>query len=299
MIRSIYASADDFNPRPPCGGRLQRPDAVRQLIRISIHAPHAEGDFSVQVQSDALCFQSTPPMRRATRQRDYPYAEHLLSIHAPHAEGDDNVGRGLAHLVLSIHAPHAEGDLHFDKRRTMRMSFQSTPPMRRATGKLRRVRAVLPLSIHAPHAEGDSVPSRPCSPHFAFNPRPPCGGRRQRYGAVFRHTALSIHAPHAEGDADGLQERAAVVLSIHAPHAEGDAGVECLVAGVDELSIHAPHAEGDDAIIDAHALMPFNPRPPCGGRPVTKLPTGLPRHFQSTPPMRRATIKEGSSHDRV
>ena len=56
----------DFNPRPPCGGRLVHL-VVEIVLRISIHAPHAGGDAAhAAAHLVADEFQSTPPMRGAT-----------------------------------------------------------------------------------------------------------------------------------------------------------------------------------------------------------------------------------------
>jgi len=57
-------------------------------------------------------------------------------------------------------------------------------------------------------------------------------------------------------------------ISIHALRAEGDyPSTMCLAVIV--ISIHALRAEGDmfeDGV--ANQLLDFNPRPPCGGRPM-------------------------------
>ena len=58
-----------------------------------------------------------------------------------------------------------------------------------------------------------------------------------------------------------------------------------------EVSIHAPHAGRDDSAMDpSTGSTSFNPRAPCGARPG-RLPTSGPHVvFQSTRPMRGATI---------
>ena len=57
----------NFNPRPPCGGR--RPHIVQDRggAGISIHAPRAGGDTVRQARNLLRVFQSTPPVRGATR----------------------------------------------------------------------------------------------------------------------------------------------------------------------------------------------------------------------------------------
>ena len=80
----------NFNPRPPCGGRLAdsaydkcvvhisihapraggddaKKQAIQELSAISIHAPRAGGDNKPTAKIRAICiFQSTPPVRGAT-----------------------------------------------------------------------------------------------------------------------------------------------------------------------------------------------------------------------------------------
>ena len=158
QVVELASKEYDFNPRPPCGGRLQ---GWRERYRRSQ-------------------FQSTPPMRGATKELMERYGGSEISIHAPHAGGD----------ILLKQTPATAG--HFNPRPPcggrrslmwpvkLRAQFQSTPPMRGATCQhlLRRPR--YGISIHAPHAGGDPQPRRSPGHQFYFNPRPPCGGRRAR-----------------------------------------------------------------------------------------------------------------------
>ena len=99
----------DFNPRSPCGERMQAP--TRQLWStnfnprspcgeraaglgkgqagaISIHAPHAGSDFSGTLIFPYWRFQSTLPMRGATSFASLAVSWSMISIHAPHAGSD-------------------------------------------------------------------------------------------------------------------------------------------------------------------------------------------------------------------
>ena len=104
--------AVDFNPRTPCGVRLEILAAVLILTGISIHAPHAGCDGGPEGgRRKESQFQSTHPMRGATtylsslwarnshfnprtpcgvRQPETPMIGHCgtISIHAPHAGCD-------------------------------------------------------------------------------------------------------------------------------------------------------------------------------------------------------------------
>ena len=147
-----------FQSTPPMRRATFASMAQTMEVRVSIHAPHAEGDtgnelpdmFAHWFQStppmrratglqtselpDRWKFQSTPPMRRATLPSPALRLVIPVSIHAPHAEGDDEPLALVQLDQVSIHAPHAEGDA---------VAAQHVEPVR--------------VSIHAPHAEGDST----------------------------------------------------------------------------------------------------------------------------------------------
>ena len=102
-----------------------------------------------------------------------------------------------------------------------------------------------------------------------FNPRAPCGARRH-------------------DDADGVF---GADISIHAPHAGRDYCMSSEVIQKLKISIHAPHAGRDvvehfKPLADKH----FNPRAPCGARPAAHSLTNMLSSFQSTRPMRGATL---------
>ena len=57
------------------------------------------------------------------------------------------------------------------------------------------------------------------------------------------------------------------------------------------VSIHAPHAGRDlDSTIGGRAYTRFNPRAPCGARQRSCVYSSAPESFQSTRPMRGATV---------
>ena len=63
---SDYVDCNDFNPRPPRGGRLNPARPNNRVFR----------------------FQSTPPARGATSLRRYTSSNYTISIHAPREGGD-------------------------------------------------------------------------------------------------------------------------------------------------------------------------------------------------------------------
>ena len=82
----------NFNPRTPCGVRLDRKKPL----------------------AEKTIFQSTHPMRGATLKEERRVIEIRISIHAPHAgcDGIKACRDGLL-VVISIHAPHAGCDSGF------------------------------------------------------------------------------------------------------------------------------------------------------------------------------------------
>ena len=127
--------------------------------------------------------------------------------------------------VISIHAPHAGRDAGPLEKGRQIMLFQSTRPMRGATGRVEAARAegifqsTRPMrgatiwthaaglkgiiSIHAPHAGRDGFRMRQHHGSGDFNPRAPCGARRINSSKIIRSTSISIHAPHAGRDCRG------------------------------------------------------------------------------------------------
>ena len=169
----------DFNPRTPCGVRLTDTSTNRA----------------------GVTFQSTHPLRGATKNKRYVRLMYKISIHAP-----------LAGCDVRPHAVQRSPAV-----------FQSTHPMRGATQTPRSAQTISRISIHAPHAGCDGrstsqvYPQPQISihaPHAGcdrkarrsrrafcnFNPRTPCGVRLRADFSPLRRAYISIHAPHAGCD---------------------------------------------------------------------------------------------------
>ena len=146
-----------FNPRTPCGVRLQLIGEAVKTVGISIHAPRAGCDVvAMAAPPYAGAFQSTHPVRGATERvvrlstmvmnfnprtpcgvrppdAGAYCCPDAISIHAPRAGCDlDDLHAANGVVVISIHAPRAGCDQN------------SRPPP-----------AGLPISIHAPRAGCD------------------------------------------------------------------------------------------------------------------------------------------------
>ncbi len=237
-----------------------------------------------------------------------------ISIHALLTESDWLLGTEFQTLpLISIHALLTESDV---KKKTYRSSvfvFQSTLSLRRATKAGGTGLADLGISIHALLAESDQRGLQGRLLSLYFNPRSPCGERRGIPCHVCLHVGISIHALLAESDIIARRrEMRAHEISIHALLAESDilrtkreggdgifqstlslrraTRIIILRCSVYGISIHALLAESDqNNHIEMLCLRNFNPRSPCGERPVLCLFLGEPLIFQSTLSLRRAT----------
>ena len=130
-----HQNKDNFNPRPPCGGRLLVFTALPVQGVISIHAPRVGGDYPFPRTSCASpLFQSTPPVWGATRASTASLVSLRISIHAPRVGGDDD--------KIGLYNPSVE--------------FQSTPPVWGATRRGGYGQRRAAISIHAPRVGGDS-----------------------------------------------------------------------------------------------------------------------------------------------
>ena len=196
-----------FNPRAPCGAR---PDLSRQ-------------------EEVTKWFQSTRPMRGATRQPRRRFGDAKVSIHAPHAGRDRRLLA--AYPPIGCFNPRAPCGAR-PKITTVavkKSAFQSTRPMRGATNRRTGGARTGHVSIHAPHAGRDHADSSPLAfelvsihaPHagrdavfinfpygaFCFNPRAPCGARPDTFnlGLMFHVFQSTRPMRGATGIADSYE----------------------------------------------------------------------------------------------
>ena len=145
-----------FYPRPPRGGRLNRPSRTPTLANFYPRPPRGGRPASRQTAIHLSVFLSTPSARRATLYCCKGRLCFLISIHALREEGDAGRGGGWD-------APY-----HFYPR----------PPR----GGRRKVHFGLHgrtyISIHALREEGDWITKSTVRNRRNFYPRPPRGGRQ-------------------------------------------------------------------------------------------------------------------------
>ena len=184
-------------------------------------------------------------MRGATAPCDIPQSQAGISIHAPHA-GSDHTQMVMWAYPYDFNPRSPCGERPGSVcccPHTQR--FQSTLPMRGATGIAWGLPPPAPISIHAPHAGSDDLPLISFS--FLFY--------------------ISIHAPHAGSDMTPAELEILKGISIHAPHAGSDQVLNFHLSHLLNFNPRSPCGERLDYA--AKILNPsdnFNPRSPCGER---------------------------------
>ena len=175
----IAPPRSNFNPRPPRGGRPSGTAHLTEVRDISIHAPREGGDLGFPtMRVGNRTFQSTPPARGAT-------------------------------------APC--------RQETLLSSFQSTPPARGATYIKATVEIPFPISIHAPCEGGDCERCGADIVSVRFQSTPPARGATSDGLFVLFSFLISIHAPREGGDqGHRISSTASRCISIHAPREGGD-----------------------------------------------------------------------------
>ena len=133
--RRASASRRHFNPRAPCGARLLQSFHTQPSSTFQSTRPVRGATTSQPRKERRSIFQSTRPVRGATPLLERPGAYILISIHAPRAGRDLVDIIGLLANRISIHAPRAGRDTGYAQANGTPILFQSTRPVRGATGK--------------------------------------------------------------------------------------------------------------------------------------------------------------------
>ena len=120
---------------PLAGSDVRRGPVEPARQGISIHTPLAGSDLQIKgLSAGPLTFQSTLPLRGATCLSVRSCRSRLISIHTPLAGSDKNSGsHDVAFQLISIHTPLAGSD-KAQAALAAAIKFQSTLPLRGATG---------------------------------------------------------------------------------------------------------------------------------------------------------------------
>ena len=197
--------------------------------------------------------------------------------------------------------------------------FQSTHPLRGATGRDGHWHGSRTISIHAPLAGCDvldCIQTR-VTPHF--NPRTPCGVRRRicainggnkkdfnprtpcgvrPYSSIKSITKLIFQSTHplrgATKDKGFIGRR--IAISIHAPLAGCDGPWRRAPGRSGRISIHAPLAGCDfSPDYSPTGSKNFNPRTPCGVRHRDPQGRSYPRDFNPRTPCGVRHFRHGTA----
>ena len=110
--QAVISKNADFNPHSPCGERRAWAAGWYDDLDFSIHTPHAGSDFTFIRSSVGIRqFQSTLPMRGATRCRAYgsPAMDRFQST-LPMRGATEFNSLTMGEISISIHTPHAGSD---------------------------------------------------------------------------------------------------------------------------------------------------------------------------------------------
>ena len=174
----------------------------------------------------------------------------------------------------------------------MRMSlrFQSTRPLRGATPYRTLPRVATAISIHAPLAGRDSRSASSQPGRRNFNPRAPCGARRPHQRHVLADQPFQSTRPLRGATGTGPWPPAPSGFQSTRP-LRGATAWRTRPSSTTRISIHAPLAGRDYFFgLQLYICRHFNPRAPCGARRYSGGGTTSGSGFQSTRPLRGATM---------
>ena len=216
-------------------------------------------------------FQSTLPVRGATRSLLTWKQRGCISIHAPRAGSDDDTKQEMERAGISIHAPRAGSDSFFSSASRAFVNFNPRSPCGERQPYLFSTLRAEHISIHAPRAGSDEGLQKRGQHQTYFNPRSPCGERRttrRRFTAIkeFQST-LPVRGATDTPYKDGSYR---LTISIHAPRAGSDEGLQKRGQHQTYFNPRSPCGERPFMCLPPSRRRYFNPRSPCGERPLVR-----------------------------
>ena len=145
--------------------------------------------------SNAVLFQSTHPVRGATRVRRFQHLVPAISLHAPR-EGCDTANDlpiNFSYIFQSTHP--VRGATNGGREGGWPVLFQSTHPARGATGGRERQDRDQHISIHAPREGCDTKREVNLDLRRVFQSTHPVRGATFLIVSVTTPVGISIHAP--------------------------------------------------------------------------------------------------------
>ena len=235
-----------------------------------------------------LIFQSTFPLRGATRSGRQPVVPHRISIHVPLVGSDGKAGRRCT--VSTYFNPRSPcGERQATRPTgTAHPQFQSTLPLRGATGRGRWHDFHRIISIHAPLAGNDSCATlSTCD--CRFQSTLPLRGETFGYREHDRTLRFQSTLPLRGATRSGMLTLRGSVFQSTLPLR----GTTCAHRSAPGYrGYFNPRSPcGERLILPAPTLIQsnFNPRSPCGERHGRRAGSSRVLLFQSTLPLRGAT----------
>ena len=270
--RSLHSPRrSDFNPRAPCGARPVSLPARRRHANFNPRAP-CGARRSCRILWMPVFSYFNPRAPCGARHLIEPIIGTRLDFNPrapcgarPHTHGQEGYQSG----AISIHAPLAGRDEEYLDFLITQQDFNPRAPCGARPATLRRRRR-----------------------STDFNPRAPCGARPHTHGQEgYQSGAISIHAPLAGRDEEYLDFLITQQdFNPRAPCGARPATLRRRRRSTD-FNPRAPCGARHDRVILVHQQDDFNPRAPCGARPLLRfIPQPFPI-FQSTRPLRGATLR--------
>ena len=238
------------------------------MSNISILAPRAGSDTARPRPSSCTSpFQSSLPVRGATCLVPRTPLSSIFQSSLPVRGATDEIISMIGDDYISILAPRAGSDL------------VGNP-----------IGYTMPISILAPRAGSDVAVRRGRPRVRHFNPRSPCGERRPNVRMSVPGNYFNPRSPCGERRGALWRPGGRLIFQSSLP-VRGATWPREWAADRADISILAPRAGSDgDSSPPAGAERDFNPRSPCGERPVEYSGYGDKDPFQSSLPVRGATI---------
>ena len=215
-------------------------------------------------------FQSTRPIRGATKYMLPSNQGDYISIHAPHTGRDLQPQTEIHQNRISIHAPHTGRDSTKDANRAADKQFQSTRPIRGATLPPQMESHRNRISIHAPHTGRDSSARSRSFLSISFQSTRPIRGATQ-YG--IRCKLFAVH------------------FNPRAPYGARRHNLTCS-SQMRHFNPRAPYGARPSRRRQGYSpFRYFNPRAPYGARHLCTILVNVLDRFQSTRPIRGATTR--------
>ena len=185
----------------PLAGSDRAASGLRGLQAIiSIHTPLAGSDAALRKCWRSLIFQSTLPLRGATRPDNWTiWPTGYFNPHSPCGERRGHARHQRHPRHFNPHSPCGERQEDLENFRQL-LEFQSTLPLRGATGHCHTLLSGHAISIHTPLA-GSDFGQVLADAGNKFQSTLPLRGATHHVGGGCRTRPISIHTPLAGSDA--------------------------------------------------------------------------------------------------